>query len=107
MKEIEMSRLKLIYPMAFACIFAGVLAGCADFRQGSSDDAKITADIETRLDQMSNLGPPGSIRVQTLDHVVYLNGLVDGGFQKRTAESAAREVPGVAQVANDITVSHK
>ncbi|MDP9007281.1 MAG: hypothetical protein M3N91_00985 [Pseudomonadota bacterium] len=61
-----MSRLKLIYAMAFACTLAGILPGCADFRQGSSADAKITADVETRLDQMSDLGPPRSIRVQTL-----------------------------------------
>jgi BON domain len=107
MEEIEMSRLKLIYAGAFACIFAGILPGCADFRPSTPADAKVTADVKTRLDEMSNLGPPGSIRVQTVDHVVYLNGLVDGGFQKRTAESAALEVPGVAQVANDITVSHK
>ena len=102
-----MSRLKVIYAMAFSGMLAGILPGCADFRPSTPADAKITRDVETQLNQMSNLGPPGTIRVQTLDHVVYLNGLVDGGFQKRTAESVAREVPGVAQVANDITVSHK
>jgi len=52
-----------------------------------------------------DLGPPGSIRVQTLDRVVYLNGLVDVGLQKGTAESAALQVPGVAQVVDSIAVS--
>jgi osmotically-inducible protein OsmY len=102
-----MNRLKLIYPVAFAGILAGVLPGCAVFRQGSPADAKITADVETQLNQMSDLGPPGSIRVQTRDQVVYLNGLVNVGSQKRTAESVVREVPGVVQVTDDITVSHK
>jgi osmotically-inducible protein OsmY len=106
-----MSRLIPIYTLASASILAGVLAGCADFRQCGSQsctaDAKITADIKTRLNQMPELGPPGSIRVQTLDRVVYLDGLVDGGLEKRDAEAAAREVPGVQQIANDIDVQHK
>jgi osmotically-inducible protein OsmY len=106
-----MSRLKPIYTLAIASISAGVLAGCADFRQcgsqGCAPDAKITADIESQLNQMPELGPPGSIRVQTLDHVVYLNGQVDGGLEKRSAEAAARQVPGVEQVADDIYVVHK
>lgn len=106
-----MSRLKPVYTMAFASILAGVLAGCADFRAGGTQsdtpDAKITAATQSRLDQMAYLGPPGSVRVQTLDKVVYLNGLVDGGLAKRNAEAAVREVPGVQQVVDDIDVEHK
>jgi len=106
-----MSRLKPIYTLALASAMAGVLAGCADFRQcgsqGCTPDAKITADIETRLNQMPELGPPGSIRVQTVNHLVYLNGQVDGGLEKRTAEAVVRQVPGVEQVADDIDVVHK
>jgi osmotically-inducible protein OsmY len=105
------SRLKPIYTLAFASLLAGILAGCADFRQCKSQDctadAKITTDTEARLNQMPELGPPGSIRVQTLDHVVYLNGQVDGGLEKRNAEATARQVPGVQLVANDIDVLHK
>jgi len=106
-----MSRLKAIHALAFASIFAGVLAGCADFRASdtasNARDAKITADVEAKLNDMPELGPPGSIRVQTVDHVVYLNGLVDGGLEKRNAESVVRRIPGVIQVANDIDVQHK
>jgi osmotically-inducible protein OsmY len=110
-KEIEVSRFKPIYTLAVASILAGVLAGCADFRQSGSEsstaDSKITANVETQLDQMPDLGPPGSIRVQTVAHVVYLNGQVDGGLGKRTAEEVVRQVPGVEQVANNIDVEHK
>jgi osmotically-inducible protein OsmY len=31
--------------------------------------------------------------VQTRDHVVYLNGLVDVGVEKRIAEATAKQVP--------------
>ena len=106
-----MSRLKPIYTLALASTLAGVLAGCADFRpsgtQSATPDAKITADAEARLDQMTDLGPPGSIRVQTLANVVYLNGVVDGGLAKRNAEAVVRQVPGVQQVVDDIDVAHK
>jgi osmotically-inducible protein OsmY len=107
-KEIGMNRLKTIYTLAFATILAGAAGGCADLHgsQSASADSMITADVETRLDQMADLGPPGSIKVQTLDHVVYLNGLVDGGLEKRTAEEAVLKVPGVEKVADDIDVLH-
>jgi len=105
------SRFKPIYTVAFASILAGVLAGCADFRQSGSEssasDSKITANVEAQLDQMPDFGPPGSIRVQTRDRVVYLNGQVDGGLGKRSAEEVVRQVPGVEQVANNIDVEHK
>jgi osmotically-inducible protein OsmY len=110
-KEIEMSRLKPIYTLALASIMAGAMAGCADFRPGETQnvtpDAKITADAEARLNLMADLGPPGSVRVQTFDNVVYLNGVVDGGLAKRDAEAAVREVPGVQKVVDDIDVAHK
>jgi len=89
---------------------AGVMAGCADFREGrgpsATPDAKITADVQAQLDLMADLGPPGSIRVQTFSNVVYLNGLVDGGLAKRTAEAAVRQVAGVQSVVDDIDVAH-
>jgi osmotically-inducible protein OsmY len=110
-KEIQMSGHKPIYTLALASILAGVLGGCADLRssgtQNAVPDGQITADAEARLDQMTDLGPPGSIRVQTLANVVYLNGVVDGGLAKRNAEAVVRQVPGVQQVVDDIEVAHK
>jgi osmotically-inducible protein OsmY len=106
-----MSGNKPIYTLAVATILAGVLAGCADLRssgtQGAVPDAQIKADAEARLDQMTDLGPPGSIRVQTFANVVYLNGVVEGGLAKRNAEAVVRQVPGVQQVVDDIDVAHK
>jgi osmotically-inducible protein OsmY len=101
---------KPIYVIALAFILTATLSGCADLKssgiQSSTADANITADVEARLNQMSDLGPPGSVEVQTIDHVVYLNGLVDVGLEKRIAESVAMQAPGVTNVVNDIAVSH-
>jgi osmotically-inducible protein OsmY len=105
-----MRRLKLIATFALAAIPAAILAGCADFKpcgsQSCTADANITADVQARLNQMPDLGPPGSVRVQTRDRVVYLNGPVDVGLEKRTAEAVALQTPGVVQVVNSIAVSH-
>jgi osmotically-inducible protein OsmY len=105
-----MTTRKPIYTIALASMLAAALSGCADFRLGGSQidtaDANITADVEARLNQMTDLGPPGAIAVQTVNHVVYLNGIVDVGFEKRSAEAAAREASGVTNVVNNIAVSH-
>jgi osmotically-inducible protein OsmY len=102
---------KLIAAFALASIPAAILAGCADFKpcgsQSCTADANITADVQARLNQMPDLGPPGSVRVHTRDRVVYLNGPVDGGLEKRTAESVALQTPGVVLVVNSIAVSHE
>jgi hyperosmotically inducible protein len=105
-----MQSVKSLCAIAIVMFLPGILSGCAETRQcgleGCPGDAKITADVQARLNQSPDLGPPGSIRVQTLNHVVYLNGLVDYGLEKSTAESLAKQVPGVTRVENNIAVSH-
>jgi osmotically-inducible protein OsmY len=90
---------------------AGALAGCATFGKCDAadcrDDKAITTNVQAQLNQYAALGAPYSIGVQTIDHVVYLNGQVDGGLAKRSAAQEAEEVPGVAQVVNNIDVVHK
>jgi osmotically-inducible protein OsmY len=106
-----MSGLKPIYTLAFASILAGAMAGCVETRptanQSAVPDAQITADAQTQLDLLAALGPPGSIRVQTFENVVYLNGIVDGGLAKRNAEAVVSQVPGVLKVVDNIDVAHK
>jgi osmotically-inducible protein OsmY len=104
-----MSMAALHYPLAFV-LFMDALPGCTGYRkcrlEGCPRDTKITADVQARLNQVTDLGSPDSIEVQTLDHVVYLNGLVDVGSEKSTAESVAKQVPGVTRIVNNIAVSH-
>jgi hypothetical protein len=99
-----MSRYKpALHAFGFALILTGALSGCATYSPG---DAKITSNVKAQLDQHSDLGAPNSIQVQTLDHVVYLNGMVSDGLESETAESVAREVPNVARVVNSVSVTH-
>jgi osmotically-inducible protein OsmY len=96
--------------LMISSLFLCALQGCASYNtcgsRGCTGDAKITQDVQARLDSMSDFGPPGAIRVATKDHVVYLNGTVDAGLAKHLAESVAKQTPGVAQVVNSIAVDH-
>jgi len=65
------------------------------------NDEKITADVKALFDKHPELGT--SIDVQTLDHVVYLYGLVDTPLESEIAKSVAFEAPGVARVVSSIT----
>jgi osmotically-inducible protein OsmY len=102
------SQLRKFYGVASAFILAGALAGCATYGkcgiEGCAGDAKVTANVQSLFDQHPELGPPGSIGVQTVDHVVYLNGLVASGFEGRTAASLAQGTPGVTRVVNTLAV---
>jgi osmotically-inducible protein OsmY len=104
------NRIQISTNIFLALSVVTILGGCATFEKCDaakcSDDAKITTNVQAHLNRMAGLGPPGSITVQTTDHVVYLSGLVDGGLEKRTAAAEANKVPGVTQVVNDISVSH-
>ena len=102
---------KPLYALAAIFTLAGALGGCATFEDRDpavrSADAAITANVQAQLNQFAALGAPNSIGVQTVDHVVYLNGLVDGGLEKRSAASEVEKVPGVTQVVNNISVVHE
>jgi osmotically-inducible protein OsmY len=47
---------------------------------------------------------PDQLYVNTVDHVVYLSGTVETGLHRVTAESLAREAPGVTRVVDNIGV---
>src|ERR1700735_1458483 len=88
-----------------------VMSGCASFgkcdNEACAGDSKITADVQSRMNEMQDCGPPGSIHVHTIDRVVFLNGGVVGGLSKRLAESVATQAPGVLRVVNAIDVEHE
>jgi osmotically-inducible protein OsmY len=85
------------------------LSGCATFQKCDSnacaDDAKITSDVQARLQQQPDLERPDLLNVQTKNHVVYLSGSVSAGLESREAESVALEAPGVTRVVNSIYVT--
>jgi osmotically-inducible protein OsmY len=105
-----MSSLKPVYALASCLIVTGILGGCAATNASrsadQSNDEKIGANVRTLIDQHPDLGPPGAIQVQTLDHVVYLNGMVGDGLERGAAESIALQAPGVMQVVNSVAIDH-
>jgi osmotically-inducible protein OsmY len=92
--------------LAYAVILTGVLSGCATYHKcglGSCPgDAQITADIEAMIRQHPAIEAPNSVRVSTIDHVVYLYGQVDTEQERATAESLAQQVAGVRRVVDSI-----
>jgi osmotically-inducible protein OsmY len=105
-----MSKHKTTYAFALAFAAAAVLAGCATDRESLLDgypgDSDLSKTVQQNINQHAEFGAPDSIRAMTLDHVVYLNGLVDTGLEKRSAESVAKQVPGVTKVVNNIAVQN-
>jgi osmotically-inducible protein OsmY len=94
--------------LAFVLILTGALSGCAVYKtyekcgfHGCPGDAKITADVLAQFNQRWDL-EPNAITVQTLDHVVYLYGVVSSGLEVDTAESIVRKVAGVTRVVNSM-----
>ena len=84
------------------------LSGCALYStyekcgfRGCPGDAKITAEVVLQLNRCSFM-EPNVVNVQTIDQVVYLNGVVRSGLEIGTAESIADHVPGVVRVVNSI-----
>jgi hypothetical protein len=105
---LPMLRSLCVWALAFVLI--GVVSGCALYRtyekcgiRGCPGDAKITADVLSQFQQHLEL-EPDAITVQTLDHVVYLYGVVSSGQEIGTAESIASQVPGVTRVVNSMAV---
>jgi len=104
------SYLRKLYGLSSFLILAGALAGCATYDkcglEGCAGDAKVTSNVQTLFNQHAELGPSGAVGVQTINHVVYLDGVVATGFERETAGSLAQTAPGVTQVVNSISVTH-
>jgi osmotically-inducible protein OsmY len=94
--------------MTLGLVVAGVLSGCATFERcgfkGCPGDAQITSEVKALFDRHPELGT--SIDVRTLDHVVYLYGLVDTPLGSEIAESLAHEAPGVTRVVSSIAFAN-
>ena len=96
--------------LASGILVAGILPGCATLGKcgfgGCSGDAEITTQVDALLAQHPALQPPTLLQVQTLNHVVYLHGVVDTDYERLLAQSVAIEAPGVSRVVNSIGLSN-
>jgi osmotically-inducible protein OsmY len=106
---ISMSKHTQFAALTFTVILSGALLGCATNRKcgihGCPSDAKTTAEVQALFNQHPALEPPNLLSVQTLDHVVYLYGLVDTDLEREMAESVALQATGVTKVVNSIGIS--
>jgi osmotically-inducible protein OsmY len=100
-----------ILPLVLAALLAFSLAGCAAYKArakcgaaGCAGDAEITQQVQQIFTQHTEF--QNQLYVKTIDHVVYLTGEAATGFQKDSAESLARGVPGVQKVINNIYVNN-
>ena len=101
---------KPLYALALALALTSALSAHATLRTSPSnnpgDDTNIEIAVQALLDTRPELGAPNSIRAQSINHVVYLSGLVDTSQEKWIAESIASRTPGVAGVVNSIEQSN-
>ena len=107
-RKLTMNLYKQFCATVFMFSLLSALDGCSSYGKCASGacggDAAITMNVQTLLDQHPELGAPHSIEVQTIDRVVYLNGLVNDGLERRIAESVALQSPGVLKIVNSIAV---
>ena len=100
-----MNKLRM-FSAAAIVVFAGTLSGCAVFDkcapENCAKDTQINKQVRDLMDQHNEFGPPGTIRVQTINGVVYLSGAVDSEFEVRNAESLVRQVGDVKDVENNL-----
>lgn len=92
-----------------AFFFALTLAACASSPNSRAtgqvlDDAAITARVKTEIAQVAGLGEAASINVDTYRGVVSLAGFVNNTEQVQSAVQAARRVPGVTEVKNNLQI---
>jgi osmotically-inducible protein OsmY len=103
-----MTKSTRLYSLTLTLLLAAGLSGCVGF--GKCDpatctgDKKITADVYAMIKEHREFGAPGTIRVQTFSGVVYLNGLVETDFERRSAESLVMQVANVKDVVNSLEV---
>jgi osmotically-inducible protein OsmY len=104
-----MRRPDRVYAWALILGLTGALPGCAAYTQcgfdGCPGDAPITAQVRALFRQHPALEPPNLLEVHTLNHVVYLNGMVDTDLERQMAESVANQAKGVTRVVNSIGLS--
>jgi osmotically-inducible protein OsmY len=92
-------------------VVADLLSGCAAYTKcgfnGCEGDKEITAAVEKVIGLYPALQAPNTVRVQTIDRVVYLYGQVNTEVERSTAQEAALSVSGVKQVVNSINFSYQ
>ncbi len=87
------------------CVMA--MAACSSITGKSAgetiDDATITAKVKAKL-ASEKIGTLTKVDVDTVKGTVYLNGTVENPEMRERLAMLARDVPGVREVVNNVTV---
>jgi osmotically-inducible protein OsmY len=98
----------LALALALGC---AALVGCATDKctpgVPCTGDGKMSEDVRAALATHPELAAPNVVHVQTRNSIVYLTGQVTTGLQRDTAEEAAKAVPGVKHVVDNIAVGYR
>ena len=104
-----MFSMKPFHALGLVVVLSSAISGCATIgacsSKNCSDDAQISTDVQTLIDNHPDLGPPNSIRAESVNHVVYLTGQASTDLEKFIAQSVASHAPRVVSVVNTIDVS--
>ena len=92
-----MKRTHLVSLLVVALLLA---VGCSK----KADDAKVTAEIQSKFSQDSTLGAK-QLSVEADNGVVTISGTVDNDAQRQTAGQQAATVNGVKTVINNLQVA--
>ena len=84
-------------------VLAAVMASSV-YARGDGEDEKLRAEVQKQIDERPSLKFYG-VSVRTVNHVVYLEGLVDTNFDRSQAEAIARAVPGVTKVYDKLVLN--
>lgn len=88
-----------------AAILACDLSACSLFESCNSascaEDAKLTEAVQAQIDARRSLAFH-QLYVEVVDHVAYLNGMVDTELERQSAGRIASKVPGVTGVINKL-----
>jgi hypothetical protein len=97
--------------LAGTLLAASLLAACASFEgcgpEGCAGDREITGRVQAIFDQHPVLEGSNRVSIQTVNHVVYLRGVVDTPYEQQLAASLAGEAQGVARVVDLIGLSNE
>jgi osmotically-inducible protein OsmY len=87
------------------------LTACAAYDKcglrGCAEDEQITTEVQSVIRRYPALQGVNTVRVQTLNHVVYLYGQVDTEVERSMAQQAALSIPGVMRVVNSIAFQYE
>jgi osmotically-inducible protein OsmY len=96
------------YALTLTWLLAAGLSGCVGFGkcdpENCANDAKITADVGAMIKEHRELGAPAAFHVQTINGIVYLNGIVETDLERRSFESLVMRVPNVKDVVNSLDI---